>query len=83
MEKTFQTINIPRLPVLATEVAIKQIRNNLNLIVNWKNIYELIPKFYSNKKMLKTGIAGILAASLELAREGVISIMQKKISMIF
>ena len=79
MEKTFQTINIPRLPVLATEVAIKQIRNNLNLIVNWKNIYELIPKFYSNKKMLKTGIAGILAASLELTKEGKIEILQEKI----
>ncbi len=79
MEKSFQTINIPRLPVFPTEVAIKQIRSNLDLIVDWKNIYELIPKFYSKKKMRKTGIAGILAASLELTKEGKIEILQEKI----
>ena len=27
MQKTFQTINIPKLPVLSTEEGIKQIRN--------------------------------------------------------
>ena len=32
-----------------------------------------------NKKMLKTGIAGILAASLELTKEGKIEILQEKI----
>ena len=29
MKKTFQTINIPKLPVLTTEEGIKQIKNNL------------------------------------------------------
>ena len=39
---------------------------------------ELIPKFYSDNKMKRTGIAGIFAASLELTKEGVISVSQKK-----
>tara|TARA_A100001011_G_C14303127_1_gene841793 strand:+ start:1658 stop:2401 length:744 start_codon:yes stop_codon:yes gene_type:complete len=78
MEKTFKTINIPRLPVFTTELAIKQIQNNLNKIIDWKNINELIPKFYMNKKMKKTGIAGILAASLELTKEGKTQISQEK-----
>ena len=78
MQKTFQNISIPKLPVFTTE-GIKQIRSNLDKIVEWKNIVELIPKFYSDNKMERTGIAGIFAASLELTKEGIISISQKKI----
>ena len=78
IEKSFQTINIPRLPVLTTELAIKQIKNNLDKIIDWKDINELIPKFYINQKMKKTGIAGILAASLELTKEGKTQISQEK-----
>ena len=79
MQKTFQNISIPKLPVFTTEEGIKMIRNNLDKIDNWKNIIDLIPKFYSTKKMKKTGIAGIFSASLELSREGVISISQLKL----
>tara|TARA_B100001248_G_C27385048_1_gene459183 strand:- start:44 stop:790 length:747 start_codon:yes stop_codon:yes gene_type:complete len=79
MQKTFQNISIPKLPVLTTEEGIKQIRNNLDKIVDWKNLFELIPKYYSDNKMKRTGIAGIFAASLELAKEGIISVSQKKI----
>ena len=79
MQKTFQNISIPKLPVFTTEEGIKLIRKNLNTISDWKNIFELIPKFYSSNKMKRTGIAGIFAASLELTKEGLISISQKKI----
>ena len=79
MQKTFQNISIPKLPVFTTEEGIKQIGNNLNRIKEWKNIIELIPKFYLENKMNRTGVSGIFAASLELVKEGVISISQKKI----
>ena len=79
MQKAFQNITIPKLPVFTTEEGIKQIKNNLNKIVEWKNINELIPKFYFENKMEKTGIAGIFAASLELAKEGIVKVSQKKI----
>ena len=78
MQKSFQSINIPKLPVLTTEEAIKQIKQNLSQIIDWKDIKELIPKFYSNNKMKKTGLTGIFAASLELTKEGQIKILQKK-----
>jgi segregation and condensation protein A len=78
MQRSFQTINIPRLPVFTTEEAIKQIKNNFSQITDWKDINELIPKFYFNEKMKKTGITGIFAASLELTKEGEIRILQKK-----
>ena len=51
MQKAFQTVNIPKLPVFTTEEGIKQIRNNFNNISEWKNIEEIIPKgFFFNKK---------------------------------
>tara|TARA_B100000989_G_C19369652_1_gene396786 strand:- start:12 stop:752 length:741 start_codon:yes stop_codon:yes gene_type:complete len=78
MQKTFQNISIPKLPVFTTEEGIKHIKNNLDKIFNWKNIVELIPKFYSENKMKRTGISGIFAASLELTKEGIVSISQEK-----
>ena len=80
MQKAFQTINIPKLPVFTAEQGIKQIKNNFNNITEWKDIEELIPKdFTINKKLKKSGLAGIFAASLELTKQGVTSLMQKKI----
>ena len=78
MQKTFQNINIPKLPVFTAEEGIKQIKSNLHNIVEWKNIFELIPKFYLKNKMERTGIAGIFAASLELVKEGLVKVSQKK-----
>ena len=80
MQKAFQTINIPKLPVFTTEEGIKQIKNNLYNLIEWKNIEELIPEgFNFNKKLKKSGLAGIFAASLELTKQGTTHIMQKKI----
>ncbi len=77
MHKTFQNISIPKLPVFTTEEGIKQIKNNLDRINDWRDLMDLIPKFYSDNKMKKTGIAGIFAASLELSKEGIVSVSQK------
>ena len=79
MQKTFLNISIPKLPVFTTEEGIKHIKNSLNKIHDWKNINELIPKFYLKDEMKTTGIAGIFAASLELTKEGITKIYQKKI----
>ena len=79
MQKAFQTINIPKLPVFTTEEGIKHINKNLENLDTWKNINDFIPKYYKNNKMLKTGSAGLLAACLELTKEGILNIEQKKI----
>ena len=78
MEKTFQNISIPKLPVFTSEEGIKSIKSNLDKITDWKNITDLIPKFYLENKMNKTGVAGIFAAILELTKERVITVSQKK-----
>jgi len=80
MQKAFQTISIPKLPVFTTQEGIKQIRNNFKNISDWRNIEDLIPKdFVINKKLKRSGLAGIFSASLELTKQGVTSIMQKKL----
>ena len=78
IQKTFQNISIPKLPVFTTEEGIKQIKDNLDKINDWKNIIELIPKYYLKNKMERTGVSGIFAASLELTKEGIVEVSQKK-----
>ena len=79
MQKGFQTVNIPKLPVFTTEEGIKHIKNNFENINDWKNIEDLIPDgFTFSKKLKKTGLTGIFSASLELTKQGVTNIMQKK-----
>jgi segregation and condensation protein A len=77
MTKDFQRINIPKLPVFTTEEGIKAIKQFLGNLMDWKNIDDLIPKnFKSGTKYKKTGKAGIFAGSLELVKEGNLSIRQ-------
>ena len=79
MRKNFLSINIPKLPVCSTELGIQIIKSNIKSLKDWKDIAKIIPqKFKKTTKLKKTGMAGFLAASLELTKEGLISIMQKK-----
>jgi len=79
MKKNFLSINIPKLPLCTTDQAIEIIKKNINNLNEWKEIYGFIPKkFKKTKTLKKSGIAGFFAASLELTKEGLIRIMQKK-----
>jgi len=79
MRKNFLSINIPKLPVCTTELGIDIIKNNIHKIKDWKNFIDFIPaKYKKNENLKKTGIAGLFSASLELCKEGLINIMQKK-----
>ena len=78
-QKSFQRVNIPKLPVLTTEQGINNIKNQLENLKDWKNILDLIPDDYKeNSQKKRTGLSGIFAASLELTKEGIINMMQKK-----
>ena len=73
------TVNIPKLPVMTTEEGIERIKAFFGSLHDWKTISELIPKKFNNKNFIRTGLAGIFAASLELSKEGRIDIMQNKL----
>ena len=80
MKKNFMSINIPKLPVYTTDEGIKRINQNIQKLKNWTEISELIPaNLKKSKKLKKSGISGIFSASLELTKQGIIRIMQKKI----
>ena len=80
MTKDFQRMNIPKLPVFTTEDGIKRIKEFFGKLVDWKNINDLIPSnFKEGAKYKKTGKAGIFAGSLELVKEGNLSIKQESL----
>jgi len=80
MTKDFQKVNIPKLPVFTMEEGIKRIKEFFGKLTNWKNIDELIPTNFSTSKILKkSGKAGLFAGSLELVKEGNITIKQSKL----
>ena len=80
MTKDFQRINISKLPVFTTEDGVKRIREFFGKLMDWKNINDLIPKnFKDGMKYKKTGKAGIFAGSLELVKEGNITIKQENL----
>ena len=80
MTRDFHKINIPKLPVFTTEDGIKRIREFFGKLLEWKDLNELIPKnIRNNKKNKKTFTAGMFAGSLELVKEGNLSIKQNKL----
>jgi segregation and condensation protein A len=79
MRKNFLSINIPKLPICTTEQGVEIIKTCINKLSDWKDISELVPSKFKKTSMLKkSGLAGLFSASLELSREGLISIMQEK-----
>ena len=80
MTKDFQRMNIPKLPVFTTEDGIKRIKEFFGNLIDWKKMDDLIPKnFKKGIQNKKTGKAGIFAGSLELVKEGNITIKQENL----
>ena len=78
--RNFQRISIPKLPVFTTEDGIRVIKELLGKMSDWKNLKELLPEnFNAKKSMIRTGNAGLFAASLELVKEGNILNKQDKL----
>ena len=78
--KDFQRINIPKLPVFTMEEGIKKIKQLFGNLQDWKNINDLVPSYcMKSSNLRKSGIAGLLAGTLELVKEGNISMKQNKL----
>ena len=80
MKKDFQRVIIPKLSVLTAEDGIKRIKEFFGKLLVWKNLNDLIPdNFSSVNNLRRSGTASIFAGSLELAKEGALSIKQNKL----
>ena len=70
-------MNIHIVPISTAEDGIKTIKEFFGKLMDWKNLDDLIPNNFKNdKKFKKTGKAGIFAGSLELVKEGNLTIKQ-------
>ena len=77
MTKDFQKMNIPKLPVFTTEDGINTIKNFFGDLIDWKKLDDLIPTSFKNEERYKqTGKAGIFSGSLELVKEGNLTMKQ-------
>jgi len=80
VQSLYQKVSIPKLPVMTTQEGIKEIKDKMDLINEWRNINELIPESMKKvNKFKRTGLASIFAASLELTKDGVVNLMQKNL----
>ena len=80
VQSLYQKVNIPKLPVMTTQEAIKEIKKKMKNIDEWKKIQDLIPQsFKESNKFKRTGLAAIFSASLELVKDGVVNLMQKNL----
>ena len=67
-------------PVFTTEDGIKTIREFFGKLIDWKKLDDLIPQnFKSGSKYKRTGKAGIFSGSLELVKEGNLTMKQDKL----
>ena len=79
MKKNFLSINIAKLPVCTTEQGVEIIKSSMGKLSDWNNLLNLLPSnFKKNQQLKRSGVCGIFSGSLELAREGIITIMQEK-----
>ena len=66
--------------MFTTEEGIKTIKNFFGKLIDWKRLDDLIPSNFKNgSRYKKTGKAGIFAGSLELVKEGNLTIKQDKL----
>jgi segregation and condensation protein A len=80
MKREFQRINIPKLPVLSTEDGIKRIKEYFGKLIDWRKLNDFLPNDFSRgKNQRRSGIAGLFSGSLELTKEGNLSIKQNKL----
>ena len=80
MTRDFQKINIPKLTVFTTAEGNQRIKEFFGNLSEWKNIDELLPLNFSDKNNHRRTVkAGIFSGSLELAKEGNISIKQNSL----
>ena len=69
-------MTIERPPVYAMEDALVRLQRMVGTVPDWTRLETFLPKEFSTGKGARSGVAGTLAASMELVREGLIEVQQ-------
>ena len=72
----YSSMTIERPPVYAMEDALVRLQRMIGSVPEWTRLETFLPREFSSGKRARSGVAGTLAASLELAREGLIEVQQ-------
>ena len=56
----------------------ESVKTRAFLLINWKLHRNQYKKFKETKNLKRSGMAGLFSASLELTKQGLINIMQKR-----
>ena len=75
-KKAYSSMTIERPPVYAMEDALVRLQRMIGSVPEWTRLETFLPREFSSGKGARTGIAGTLAASMELVREGLIEVQQ-------
>ena len=72
----YSSMTIERPPVYAMEDALVRLQRMVGTVLDWTRLETFLPKEFSSGKGARSGVAGTLAASMELVREGLIEVQQ-------
>ena len=72
----YSSMTIERPPVFAMEDALVRLQRMIGDIPEWTRLEKFLPHEFSNGKSARSGVAGTLAAAMELVREGVLEVQQ-------
>ena len=74
----YRPLRIERAKTYAMEEALKRLRSVMGDVPTWTRLEMFLPADWRNEKMCRSAIASTFAASLELAKEGVLSLRQSE-----
>ena len=72
----YSSMTIDRPPVFAMEDALVRLQRMIGDVPEWTRLEKFLPHEFSNGKSARSGVAGTLAAAMELVREGVLEVQQ-------
>ncbi len=76
---SYKPLHVERAKAYAMEQALAKLRKIVGETPNWTRLEMFLPEDWRDKKMTRSAIASTFAASLELAREGQISLRQSEV----
>lgn len=75
-KSAYSTITIERPAVYAMEEALVRLQRMVGNVPEWTKLENFLPPEFSKGKNARSGVAGTLAAAMELVREGVLEVQQ-------
>lgn len=74
----YTPLHVERPKVYAMEEALKRLNGTLGMAVDWTSLEAFLPPDWRDAKMVRSALASTFAATLELARDGVLTLRQNE-----